>query len=241
MAAKDDNIPRIITRELPNGVTYDLTSRSHVTITLPRGSTWSSGLHWHESHVEYLQVVQGSIRVRLHDVESIVSASPGSKPEIEVARFAPHSWERASPHEGEDVIVVERTAPADGEKALFFWNLNGVILDAPRMLETSVISRFPTAALRGILLDFWVTLNLFVIFLHLDNFPVLVGFVNQVGGNRFLGKDSLLLADRVVTHIALYLASWVGWLLNARPLRLKYTPAKEYAEWTNKREKKKQG
>lgn len=231
MPSKNDGIPRVVTRGLPDAVTYDLSTRGHVTITLPRGSTWTSGLHWHETHTEYLQVLQGSIQVQLGDSEQVVSATASSKPEVEVPRFVWHAWQRATPHDGDDVVVVERTVPADGEKSLFFWNLNGVILDAPRMLETGVISLFPSSGLRTVLLDFWVMLNLFVIFHHLDNCPVLVNFPEKLRDSGAVSRRFLVLADRVVTRTVLYLASWVGWLLNARPLRLKYTPAEEYAEW----------
>ncbi|SPO03469.1 uncharacterized protein DNG_06152 [Cephalotrichum gorgonifer] len=282
MANSDDTIPRIITRPLPNAVTYDLSSPDRVTITLPPSSTWSSGLHWHESHTEYLQVLRGSIKVRLGDREQIVSASPGNQPEITVPRYAWHEshteylqvlrgsikvrlgdreqivsaspgnqpeitvpryawheWRRADPHGGEDVVVSERTEPADGEKALFFWNLNGVILDAPRMLDDgkSFISRCPAGA-RGPLLDLWITLNLFVIFYHLDNVPVFVDFPDLVRGRKesaFIPRRVLVLGDWVVSHVVLFVASWVGWLLNARPLRLKYTPAREYAAWMEKK------
>ncbi|MCJ1233927.1 hypothetical protein MMC14_001885 [Varicellaria rhodocarpa] len=107
----------LITRSWPNAVIYDLTHPSHTKITLPRGSTWSSGLHWHETHIEYLRVLKGSVRVRLGDTFSIISVSKAgdNKPvDVKVDQYQMHEWSRAD-LDGEEVVVVERTDPVDGE------------------------------------------------------------------------------------------------------------------------------
>ncbi|RSL59321.1 hypothetical protein CEP53_005863 [Fusarium sp. AF-6] len=164
----DRKIPSVIDRPLPNAVTYDLSTTGQVKITLPESSTWSSGLHWHETHDEYLKVIKGTIRVQLGSTIQYISATENEQPEIKVARYVWHEWQRAVP-DGE-VVVIERTVPDDNEKAIFFWNLNGVILDAPRLMSdpSSAVSRLP-GRFRGLALDFWITLNLFVIFNHFDN------------------------------------------------------------------------
>ena len=146
----DQKIPSVIERPLPNGVIYDMSTVGHVRITLPKSSTWSSGLHWHETHDEYLRVVKGTIRVRLGDSRQVISATDGNQPEIKVPRYAWHEWQRAAP-DGEEVVVIERTDPDDNDKAIFFWNLNGVILNSPKLLndKASVVSRLP-ARLQGL-------------------------------------------------------------------------------------------
>lgn len=218
----DDGIARLIRRPMPNAVAYDLMTPGKVIITLPPGSTWTSGLHWHESHTEYLTLLAGSIRVRLGnaDDEKVITATPGNQPQIKIARYQWHEWRRASP-DGDEVVVSETTDPADGLKAIFFFNLNGVILNSPKMLEDggSFIGKCPPAFQQH-LLDFWITLNLYVIFHHLDNIPVFFRF-----------SESWNALDWIVSHTILFFAAQLGWLLNARPVRLKYTPAKDYALW----------
>lgn len=235
-----ESIPSVIKRELPSAVTYDLSTPGSVTITLPPQSTWSSGLHWHESHDEYLRVIQGSIHVILGDEEHIITASDGNQPEVKVARYAWHSWQRASP-EGEPVVVVERTEPVDMQKAVFFYNLNGIILRAPAW--DSKLAPLPSRV-RALLVDAWVTLGLFVVFCHLDNFPV---FIDCVTVSRRLpaplGASAVVrgMGRRVdwgITHVTLLFAACLGWLLGVRPVQRRYTPDAVFARWQDENTRK---
>ncbi|KAF5242165.1 hypothetical protein FANTH_8797 [Fusarium anthophilum] len=227
----DQKIPSVIKRPLPNGVIYDMSTVGQVRITLPASSTWSSGLHWHETHDEYLKLVKGTIRVRLGDSRQVISATDGNQPEIKVPRYAWHEWQRAAP-DGEEVVVIERTEPDDNDKAIFFWNLNGVILNSPKMLsdETSVVSRLPSR-LQGLFLDVWIPLNLFIIFRSLDNIPVFLNAPDllPVSDNRLRGL--LQNIDTVISHLILLVASWVGLILGLQPVQRKYTPDDAYATW----------
>lgn len=247
MAAKTEkqalgpNPPLTITRPPPSAVTYDLHKPNITTITLPTFSTWSSGLHWHETHTEYLRVVKGYIRVRLGAQTHILGPT---SPEVRVDRGVWHEWRRAEKG-GEDVVVEERTDPADGEKAIFFWNLNGVILEAQKMGGDpgKVLRVFP-ARLRSLVLDWWTTLGLFVIFRALDNVPAFLdvpGFVDGLdlglwrvgtipGARRFL-----ILVDYIFAHLVLWFSSWLGWALRVNPVRREFTPAEEYDQWWSKR------
>ncbi|KAI6775970.1 hypothetical protein HG530_002728 [Fusarium avenaceum] len=232
----DQKVQRIIERALPNGVIYDMSTAGQVRITLPTTSTRSSGLHWHETHDEYLKVVQGTIMVRLDDSTKIISAAEGNQPEIKVARYVWHEWQRAGP-DGEEVVVVERTEPDDNDKSIFFWNLNGVILNAPKMLsdESSFASRLPTG-LQGPFLDFWIALNLFVIFRSLDNLPV---FLNAPG--LFKVSDARLrsllkMVDWLVSHVVLLIAYLLGKMAGIQPVRSSYTPDDAYAAWQLRRQ-----
>ncbi|KAK2609361.1 hypothetical protein QQS21_002142 [Conoideocrella luteorostrata] len=226
-----DNIPFVIERDLPNGVIYDLTSPRHVTISLPPTSTWSSGLHWHEGHVEYLKVVQGSIKVRLGSMQRIISASETSQPELRIDKFVWHEWQRAESG-GSEVVVIERTDPADGEKSLFFWNLNSVILNIPRLLDTQpFLSRCPAAAAR-LLLTFWMELNLMVIFAHLDNIPVYFNLPRskfRIG--NLIPVQALAAMDWMISHMVLSVAALIGWALGVQPVDRRYTPEREFAHW----------
>lgn len=221
----------IIKRPLPNAVTYDLSSPYHVTITLPSGSTWSSGLHWHESHVEYLRIVKGRVRVRLGDTVRMISAAThdtGSSienvKETRVDKHMRHEWSRAELN-GEDVVVIERTEPTDGEKAIFFWNLNGVILDAQSRLKTRNATGF-TVRPRQTLIELWLTLNLFVIFRSLDNFPVFLGLPERYHW-----------AERIATHSVLQVAFILAYIWTIEPVDIRYTPEDIFREWQGGRKR----
>lgn len=281
----------ILSRPPPQAVTYDLSrGRQRVRITLPPGSAWTSGLHWHESHDEYLRVVRGAVRLRLGDGVRVISATgsgsasgsdrgegrcgrreggvedgdgvgdgaegggekKGGKGEGEegmVPRGVWHEWSRADDDGcgGEDVVVEERTEPADGEKAVFFWNLNGVLLDAARGHEADYegwangkgkgkgrwLGRWMT--------NLWVTVSLWTIFRELDNYPVFVGFEDVVLGRvtpvsqGSVARRLLGWMDWCVTHSVLAMASWAGWAVGVRAVRDEFTPREEYERWMTRR------
>ena len=191
-----------ISRSPPSTVVYDLSEPYQTTITLPPGSTWSSELHWHRTHTEYLQVVQGVVQVFLEGKTQVVRARKTSANSAEadsmvicIPRYARHEWRRApSPRQlnafddvnenskNENAVVIERTDPADVEKSIFFRNLNGAILSAESLREafkvpederTSLTSGFMEKS-RLLILDIWLTLSLLVIFREFDNYPVFV-------------------------------------------------------------------
>ena len=55
------------------------------TITLPPRSTWTSGLHWHETHMEFLRVISGHAWVSISGISQIVSTADG---QLVVPKFA---------------------------------------------------------------------------------------------------------------------------------------------------------
>jgi hypothetical protein len=240
--------PSIIRRDPPDAVIYDLSIPNQVTITLPSGSLWTSGLHWHETHTEFLQLIKGRIRVRLGDTVQTISASPNSDnppPEIRVDKNVWHEWSRAEVESGEeeveDVVVIERTDPADGGKAIFFWNLNGVILEAQSIAKPAFIPK----RLSGACIGLWVSLNLFAIFYALDNYPVLLG-IRDAGLRRGLvkrasqGEGMVFWLERQYSRGALWIASILIWITGARPVGARFTPEHEWAAWVSRTGKKSQ-
>lgn len=222
----------IIKREAPNAVVYDLSEPHQVTITLPAGSTWSSGLHWHEQHVEYLRIIKGSVQVTLDSQVRTIS-STDAETEVRVDRNIWHEWRRADIEGGEDVVVVERTDPEDGEKTVFFWNLNGVILKAQGL----TCPPYMPSLLHGILLEAWVTLSLFAIFRGLDNIPVFVNVLQAFSKRGFvftektLGHNILRGVDLIISHILLMLASAISVLFGIRAVREEFTPGEVRKNW----------
>ena len=65
---------KVFKRSGPEAVVYDLSKTNCVTITLAIGSKWTSQPHWHETHTEFLQILQGRAFVRLgnRDRKSVV-------------------------------------------------------------------------------------------------------------------------------------------------------------------------
>lgn len=234
MATDSSLTEPVIERGPPNAVVYDLSESDHVTITLPVGSTWSSGLHWHEHHVEYLRVVKGSVQVTIGAQTHVISAGdPTTESEVRVERNVWHEWKRASIDSGQEVVVSERTDPEDGEKAVFFWNLNGVVLKAQNLSCPPYLWKW----LHDLLLQFWVTLSLFAIFHHLDNAPVFVNVPQAFSKRGFefaqgtLGYIFLRGVDRFISQVILLITSWVAWSLGISPIRDEFTPAEARKRW----------
>lgn len=185
----------------PTDTTNPSNPNYSVTITFPIASKIATGLHWHEKHTEYLQVIQGVALVTLGDSTEKYTASSGV---ITIPRFVVHEYRRAdsvpstskSPKriededDGQDVdlVVEEWTDPADGEKPIFLRNVVGLILD-----------RDPDAGLLGNLRTAW---GLFVVFWEWDNFPRLVRMPKLWGVGRVL--------ERVVTWGILGFAAALG-------------------------------
>lgn len=187
----------------PKSVTYALPippgSSPVVTITLPPGSTWTSGLHWHEAHTEYLSIIQGTALVTLNNTTERYAADDGI---IVVPRYARHEWKRAEAGGGQ-LVVREWTDPADGQKEVFFRNLSSVIEEEVKTTG-------------GMVRGWWLEIQIWVVCSALDNFPVLVGFQwIPVMGN---------LLESLVTHLFLWIAALVGHLVYLRGVYVEYTP-----------------
>ena len=113
--------------------------------------------------------------------------------QVIVEKYARHEWGRAKeylaasmcggeakwplPDDIDDEVVVEEwTDPVDIGKALFFWNLNGIILMSPSA-KLSLRKRWASYLLGG----YWVPFQLFSVFWGLDNWPVFVDLRGAMG------------------------------------------------------------
>jgi hypothetical protein len=142
--------------------------------------------------------------VSVNGTSRIISAADG---QLAVPRFARHEWRRAVEKDGtafseswddEPLVVEEWTDPFDGGKEVFFRNLNSVIIDT---------TKNPTWWM-----DWWLTLQLFVVFAAADNYPVF--WPNGHETMQFL-----------LTHFVLEVAKGVGRLFGARGAYEEYTPS----------------
>lgn len=221
-------MPRTTTTSLSIFIRKDVTMSFHppggssgvTTLTIPPRSPWTSGIHWHETHTEYLQIVQGAAFFYLDGVEKIATSADGI---LKIPRYGRHEWRRPTASELEtldrdkakissgevdgDLIVTEWTDPADGQKESFFRNLNSAILDI-------------TSGGGGILTDYLLMLQLFVIFRAHDNYPV----VWPERGFKTENKSVIRGFQWVVTHTALRAAVLLGWVLGLKGAYDEYTP-----------------
>ena len=191
-----DTQPSIFTRPLPEAVTYDLSVADQATITLPPGSTWTSGPHWHETHTEYLQVLSGRAEITLGD-EVLRSVGPEDGV-VTVPRYVIHEWKRSQIDRLEDDLVVrEWTNPKDGMKEVFFRSVNGLVLDAIRDGEGSWRMRT-------------LELELMNLFWRADNWPVV------------LKGQWPAWVHSWATRFILLAAVMVGWILGCKGIYPEY-------------------
>ncbi|RMZ74665.1 Cupin -type [Pyrenophora seminiperda CCB06] len=234
-----------VIRHGPQAVVYHIPTSSpspthptlKTTISLPVHSTWTSGLHFHTQHTEYLRLLKGSIFVYLDGEVQILSAKAGglvclgghgdgkSGLQLTVEKYARHEWGRAKEYLAprisggkvssswpedidDDVVVEEWTDPVDIGKALFFWNLNGIIL-TPNSAKLSPLERLA----RYLLGDYWISFQLFSVFWCLDNWPV---FFSLKGG----------LGEQGITMAVLGFMRLVGWIIGVKAVESRRTPWK---------------
>jgi hypothetical protein len=220
------------------------------TIALPRHSAWTSGLHFHATHTEYLRLVKGAVFVELNGKTKLISALAGGELKatgqlvqpgltIEVPRYAFHSWGRLEHNNdsarsrrrvqkdflpedwSEEVVVEEWTNPSDIAKSLFFWNLNGILT-----VPGDTIQPKRQSIAKALLGSLWVDLKLFVVFWELGNWPVF-----HVLRNVSPATDSYLRTLRVldaaeifVSFGILLIAKLLGVLLGLKAVDQRRTP-----------------
>lgn len=212
---------KIIERPGPESVIYNLTTSLETEITLPTGSTWSSGLHWHERHTEYLRVVQGRVKVVLEGEEMIIDAkSSSSIITVTVPKGARHAWSRADAAFGDDVVVIESTDPADSEKQVFFWCVNGTVLEGVFNIKSS------SSSVGKMFYDWLLWWRLCLVFRELDNWPVVLDtgiWSKAVPGVRTM--------EAWITWVILALTMFLGSLCGMRGVRQEFLPEEVWDRW----------
>ena len=201
----------IFTRPPPEAVTYDVSEPNVVLITVPPGSTWTTGLHWHETHNEFFNVIEGRILLTTNGDTRVLHAGSGT---LEIPKYTSHEWRRDPTDTSQaDVIVKERTVPADGQKEAFFRMVNSDLLEPnPAKLHGRLV--WPLSLLEGMIEGWTVMIQLYMIFRRFDNYPVLVGRSNG-------------LFSRIVTHLVLWVATLVGYWLGLDSVYPEYVRRRE--------------
>lgn len=240
---------RALLRSGSNAVAYHIpiapSSDSSVplktTISLPRHSAWTSGLHFHAQHIEYLRLVKGAIFVELGGITKCISALAGGEIDpttgelarpglvLEIPRYARHNWGRLEHYSNlqdrhqveplrpedwtEEVVVEEWTDPSDISKPLFFWNLNGIITAG-----VDAILPLHQRIAEAILQDWWIDLQLFQVFWELDNSPIFLDCKKLLPSLLSNG------AEIAISFIVLLIARVFGFLLGLREVEHIRTP-----------------
>ncbi|KAH7261736.1 hypothetical protein BKA59DRAFT_461727 [Fusarium tricinctum] len=168
-------------------------------------NTPGTGLHWHETHTEYLEVVQGYALVTVGNHTSVFSKDDGI---VTIPRYAIHQYMRADKTEqgkaGKDVdlIVREWTEPGDGDKEIFFRNIISLMMDKKDTTLGTVD----------------MLLSVMVICWHHDNYPVFWK------GPELLGTGVQEKVRRVVTYSLMGCLVLIGRIIGCKPQYPEYTP-----------------
>ncbi|KAM5352850.1 hypothetical protein ACJ41O_005572 [Fusarium nematophilum] len=166
-----------------------------------------TGLHWHETHTEYLQVIQGYALVTVGDRTAVFTKDDGV---ITIPRYAIHQYMRADKtEEGKagkdmDLVVREWTDPADGDKEVFFRNILSLLKDKREGATGTA------AMLFSIMVVAWA---------H-DNYPVFWK------GPGLLGSSVQEKIRRALTYSVMGGLVLVGRIAGCRPHYPEYTPRK---------------
>ena len=139
-----------------------------------------TGLHWHETHTEYLRVSSGKASVTIDGVTSIIDSNSS---EICIRKEVVHGW-GVIENDEEELIIWERIESGDGEKEIFFRSMVSSLVDSSMGNLYS-----PQADFRR--LSFGEILQFFLPFRYLDNYPVVWnGF-----GKRYITYSLLKIVD----------------------------------------------
>ncbi|KAJ8113192.1 hypothetical protein OPT61_g4623 [Boeremia exigua] len=227
-------------------------SPSTTTITLARYSAWTSGLHFHATHTEYLRLVKGAIFVELNGTTKLISALEGGEVArstgklaqeglvVEVPQFAKHNWGRlehyfSSIEDMKKGAQQERTLPEDWSEEVVVeeWTDPSDIDKALFFWNLNNIITPPSGVVlssrqwvaASLLGNLWIDLQLFQVFWELDNWPVFLDFRKlPFGKNRGAWLRSKHVAEVAVSFLVVLVARLIGRVLGLRAVAQQRTP-----------------
>ena len=210
-------------------------------MTVPVGSSWTPGLHWHNDHTEHFQVLSGAMLITVNNKSFILT---GGSPAVTIPRKARHElmrWDcpgrkgyqkvaqeafrkemlakgQSKELERLRVQVVEAeesTTPADGEKEILFRNLLSAITE-PRSGILGEIMRF---------------VHIVIIYQGLDVRMVILD-MGAENGHGWRG-----MVEEMIWWLILGMASLIGGVVGLKPVSEAYTPGRLISEWEEKHPK----
>ena len=193
-------------------------SSNRTLITIPPGSAWTTTLHWHETHTEYIRVLQGRLRVTVGKTTKEVGPEDG---DLRIEKFVVHEFRRADGGtvdgrgSGGDVEVMEWTDPCNiCPSSLSFEDPQHQIIDCPNLADgfTEVFFRNIMSIIHDANEEIGIStaLQLVTSIAWLDNYVVI-----------FPGP-----AGWYVTHAVYGIGKTIGRLLGYKPWYEEYTPVR---------------
>ncbi|KAJ4371226.1 hypothetical protein N0V83_004443 [Neocucurbitaria cava] len=234
------------------------------TIALPRYSKWTSGLHFHTAHTEYLRLIKGSIFVELNGELKILSAKAGGEVswsygevskkglEITIDKYARHNWGRAdeflnSTLRRRIVGAYKTISPEDclEEVIVEEWTDPADITKSLFFWNLNgVIAAAEYTPLSSgqslvkfCLRGWWIPFQLFVIFWDLDNWPVFLEL--SAFSTPFLGNDVGAhfdhLLEYLITFAMLFVARTLARFTGIQSVSKERTPHDLWQAYRNSR------
>lgn len=207
------------------------------TIALPRRSRWTSGLHFHTTHTEYLRLIKGSIFVELDGVTKILSAKAGGEIssktsqlvktglEITVDKYARHNWGRAEeylawrwigigsvtkivpPEDRDEEVIVEEWTDPVDIAKPLFFWNLNGVITAPLNAPLSARQSLIRLALGA----WWIPFQLYIIFWDLDNWPIFFSLrLFSLGPSASSGNHLVARFGRLVEYLVTFVVLFVA-------------------------------
>ncbi|KAJ4983817.1 hypothetical protein SVAN01_10680 [Stagonosporopsis vannaccii] len=239
---------------IPTAPSSDATTPLKTTIALPRRSDWTSGLHFHATHTEYLRLLKGAIFVQLNGQMKLISAVKGGEIDrntgqlaqeglvIEVPRYARHNWGRLEHYIYSPSVFKQGRGLNTQELWPEDWTDEVVVEEwtEPNDIQKplffwnlngiitgsseATLNRRQQAA-KMLLGHFWIDLQLFGVFWELDNWPVFFDLREMpFGGSRGFLPRLTDHAEVVISVVVLLLAQIIGLLLGLHAVEQRRTP-----------------
>ncbi|KAK0512616.1 hypothetical protein JMJ35_004633 [Cladonia borealis] len=243
---KTSHLPEL-TRAAPDSVTFTFPKHSEnlnghssdtpsTIVTIPPGSSFTTSLHWHVTHTEYIRVISGAALITLSNQTKVYTAEDGI---AVIPRYARHEWmrfdrpahllsksqrkgqEKWMEEHGEDVIeklrgmdlvAEEWTDPGDGEKEVFFRNI----------LSTLKESQW-REGWWGVVL---MLLQIMLVMWELDNPVVLLDLGGPGDGDGWRGA-----VETAVTYAFMWSVAMMGKALGLKAVNEEYTPKYLLKAW----------
>ena len=225
----------------PDVGSLSLHDPSKTDLKIPVGSTWTSGRHWHDDHVESWKVLSGAMLITINNNSFVVT---GESPTVAIPCKARHELMRwdcpgRTDHQSaaqaafrkemlsrglsreleklgaQQVEAEESTMPADGEKEIFFRNLLSVISE-PRTGRLGEVLRF---------------FHILLIYQRLDARMVIL----DMGAEDDNGWRAMV--EEIIWWLFAGTASLVGALFGLEPVSEAYTPAPLASRWEKEKSK----
>jgi hypothetical protein len=239
--------------QIPVAPSTENVTHQKTTISLPAESKWTSGLHFHANHTEYLRLVRGAIFVELNGETRYISERNGGgfDPKtgrligegliIEVRPYAKHNWGRAAEHYCNLNPHLRRADPTlrlwpDGwmETAVVEeWTMPSDIskplffwnLNGTIMRHNDTLLSPRQRIAERLLGQWWIDLQLFNVFWELDNYPIFLDSSHlwQV----FSPMQRLGISNGIevgVSFVVLFVARILGIVLGLKAVEQRRTP-----------------